>query len=273
MERTKELSNMNMLEDVDLSSFPLLRIDQIHCHDIETLVKSETQLTALEHDEAIESISPFVSKLLVQIRNEISCRRENNGSTSSNSTKRINGSRSKSASSTIVPSSAHFEQGKHQVKAASTLQYSNHLPSSSSMISPKRRLNNFSPKALTKKNQLPSPRHATFPSTAALIKRNQRTNNGQSSKTDSHQPTFFVSSNLNSKPCNFRSRSKLAKASLTARSNESVSRRLEQKRIERARQALETMQYWRTTREKSKEQRKRLLEQEREQRRDRKSVV
>ena len=50
------------MSDVDLPSFPLLRIDQIHIHDTTTLIEPEAQLTALENEEAMESISQFVSK-------------------------------------------------------------------------------------------------------------------------------------------------------------------------------------------------------------------
>ena len=58
------------MSDVDLPSFTLLRIDQIHIHDTTTLIEPEAQLTALENEEAMESISQFVSKLLVHIRTE-----------------------------------------------------------------------------------------------------------------------------------------------------------------------------------------------------------
>ena len=61
---------------VDLSSFPLLRIDEVYRHSIETLVDAEQRLTELkQNEEAIASIAPFVSKLLVRIQEELNQRR------------------------------------------------------------------------------------------------------------------------------------------------------------------------------------------------------
>lgn len=71
---------------VDLSSFPLLRIDQISRHETNILTDSEAQLSALSSDvvdngTAESAITPFISKLLVHIRKELAHRREqNNGS-------------------------------------------------------------------------------------------------------------------------------------------------------------------------------------------------
>jgi len=69
---------MTMTPAVDLSSFPLLRIDQVHLHDIQTLLQAETQLeTLLQRESGMESISPFITKLLLSVRKEITDRRAN----------------------------------------------------------------------------------------------------------------------------------------------------------------------------------------------------
>lgn len=62
----------------DISSFPLLRIDQIPIHTTETLKESEKQLILIElekSEDVINSIAPFVSKLLHHIRRELADRR------------------------------------------------------------------------------------------------------------------------------------------------------------------------------------------------------
>lgn len=63
-----------MQHTVDLSSFPLLRIDQLPQHELQTLVESEVMLSKLAHEGDIESISPFITKLLTHVRKEISHR-------------------------------------------------------------------------------------------------------------------------------------------------------------------------------------------------------
>jgi len=51
--------------DPDISSFPLLRIDQLPIHTTETLEEAQRQLIQLEKSEdEITSITPFLSKLL-----------------------------------------------------------------------------------------------------------------------------------------------------------------------------------------------------------------
>ena len=60
---------------VDLSSFPLLRIDQIHLHDNQTLERAEDRLVELQREAGMEAIASFVAKLLHVIRREISDRR------------------------------------------------------------------------------------------------------------------------------------------------------------------------------------------------------
>ena len=69
-------------EVVDLSSFPLLRIDQISRHETNILTDAEAQLSALGSDvddgTAESAITPFISKLLVHIRKELVHRREQN---------------------------------------------------------------------------------------------------------------------------------------------------------------------------------------------------
>lgn len=62
-------------QSVDLSSFPLLRIDQVPQHDTQTLVDSEAMLSELEREGDIDSITPFISKLLTHVRKEIAQRR------------------------------------------------------------------------------------------------------------------------------------------------------------------------------------------------------
>lgn len=66
-----------MTPAVDLSSFPLLRIDQVHLHEIQTLLQAEMQLKTLEGENGMESIAPFIAKLLLSIRKEIAHRRAN----------------------------------------------------------------------------------------------------------------------------------------------------------------------------------------------------
>ena len=59
----------------DVSSFPLLRIDELHLHETQTLLRSETELKKLQLENDMESISSFVDKLLDCIRKEIDSRR------------------------------------------------------------------------------------------------------------------------------------------------------------------------------------------------------
>lgn len=63
-------------DELDLSSFPLLRIGQIHLHTTATLVESEAQLSALEKCIDVASIEPFLSKLLRCVKDEILKRRD-----------------------------------------------------------------------------------------------------------------------------------------------------------------------------------------------------
>jgi len=79
--------------------------------------------------------------------------------------------------------------------------------------------------------------------------------------------TFISSPKASSS--NFRSRLEGAKESLKARSQTAVLEQSENERAERTRQALETMQSWRTNREKSKAQRHALFEEEARLRRQR----
>ena len=60
--------------ELDLSCFPLLRMDQLHLHTKETLLQSRTQLRATcmaEHDES-EDIRCYASRLLLLIEQELS---------------------------------------------------------------------------------------------------------------------------------------------------------------------------------------------------------
>lgn len=79
----------------------------------------------------------------------------------------------------------------------------------------------------------------------------------------------FISSPPRASSSNFRSRVEGAKESLKARSQTAVLEQSENERAERTRQALETMQSWRTNREKSKAQRHALFEEEARLRRQR----
>ena len=79
--------------------------------------------------------------------------------------------------------------------------------------------------------------------------------------------TFISSPKASSS--NFRSRLEGAKESLKARSQAAALEQSENERAERTRQALETMQSWRTNREKSKAQRHALFEEEARSRRQR----
>ena len=66
-----------MSHQLDLSSFPLLRIDEVHLHDLETLIKSEEGLSNLvqQQNTEHETLISFASKLVEIIRHEIAFRR------------------------------------------------------------------------------------------------------------------------------------------------------------------------------------------------------
>ena len=185
-------------DSVDLSSFPLLRIDQIQYHETQTLVKAEIELSEIQNDsmDALDSISPFITKLINNVREEL----------------------------------AHRQR------------------------TPTRRAIADDGTALSRTTHRYQQRRPNSPTTT---------------DTSSRQPSFFVSNSpKNTKQSsNFRTRAKLAKASLQARSNEAKTRDLEQKRHERTRQALQTMQQKRMEREREKKQREELLSKEREHRR------
>ena len=184
---------------VDLSSFPLLRIDQLHLHETQTLLQSEEQLEKLQGEKGMESIASFVSKLLVCVRKEIARRV---GISNDNAT--------------------------------------------------------YSP-----------------PPTPAPTKKSTSRKPSWISNRSNVNPTMTASSNVVSfvaspkSSSNFRSRVKAAKESLRARSQPATTEQLEQKRAERTREALDTMQAWRAEREKSKAQREALFKQEERLRRQR----
>ncbi len=69
--------NSTMTPSVDLSSFPLLRIDQLNLHETKTLLQSQAELEKLQEENGMESIASFISKLLICIRKEIANRRAN----------------------------------------------------------------------------------------------------------------------------------------------------------------------------------------------------
>ena len=186
-------------EGLDLSSFPLLRIDEIRRHSTDTLHKSEKQLVELQQtDEAIQSM-PFVSKLLGHIKKELS--------------ERIGGEDKKSGN-----------RAKSRLDCGLTPH---------KKISPKKLKGQHRP------SSTPVRKNANNPST----------------------PSFFVPSS-SSESASFQSRSKLAKASIQARSQDAIDRQSEEIRKDRTRKALETMQEWRAEREQSKKRREELLEEE-----------
>lgn len=188
-------------DEVDLSSFPLLRVDQIHFHETQTLLESEAQLQELQSENGLESITPFLEKLLVSIRKEIADRRANEG----------------------------------KIKQLAT-----------------------PPKPTSTKKP-----HGRKPSWIG-----NRSNASRTTNTKTNKVVTFVSSPKSSS--NFRSRVKAAKESLKSRSQISTLEQSEQERAQRIRQALDTMQVWRTERDKSKAQRDALFEEERLQRQRRK---
>jgi len=215
------MSDQAIEEDVDLSAFPLLRIDQISRHTTATLVESEAQLITDELQ------LPFVAKLLSSIQHELSTRRGDNNALSP----------PLPSTSSLVKMPANANINKQQQ-------------------SPTRHNVSSSSQSPTRRNVVSSS------STLATPTRNRQ----------QQQPSFFVSSSPNNNAkstSNFRQRAKLAKAALQARSNKTNIQELEQKRINRTREALETMQDWRVEREKSKKRREELLNEEREQRRQR----
>jgi len=204
-----------MQKDVDLSSFPLLRIDQIPRHETQTLVESEVQLSALELEDEVASITPFVSKLLAHVRKEIAGRKERDDSKSKLETGVVNDS---SDQASVVSAS----------QAASKP-----LPATSSFISSKRR------------NLEPVKSERLLPTATPHRHRKQRSTNGKTKPSSGpSQPSFFVAKNIpnTNKPSSFRLRSKQAKASLRARSDAAITRQNEQNQHAQTRQALETMQ-------------------------------
>ncbi|KAL3764342.1 hypothetical protein ACHAW5_003478 [Stephanodiscus triporus] len=238
---------------VDLSSFPLLRIDQISRHKTETLVDSEARLSALGHDEddGIESsIAAFVSKLLAHVRKEIADRREKEGgiivrdelsrpSCGDGSSDRC--AMSNDARSTKPPRADLPEHG-----------WDCALLSTNYEVTSERSTRNVANSSTySRSHSLPLTRPPSH----------QRPHDR--TRTSSLQPSFFVSSSPKSKLSSFRSRAKQAKASLWARSSEAISRQSERERHERTRRALETMQDWHKEREKSRKRREDLLETER----------
>lgn len=233
------------MEDVDLSSFPLLRIDQIPRHETQTLIESEERLTAFESEESMQSISPFVSKLITHIRKEIVTRK---------------GSVAKQVGSGAFGVRDSFSGSSNSILAT---------PLSPSSVSSKRqnrrslRRERLIPSASSSK-RVPAVGHCN-PESAASHGRREKGQHDQ--PQNSQQPSFFVSSSPTSKSSSFRARAKHAKASLQARSDEATFQQREQERRERTRQALETMQDWRLDRERSKKRRDELLEEERARRR------
>ncbi len=69
------LESSSTKQHLDISCFPLLRIDQIGLHSIDTLMKSQAELTSmvLEHDES-EDVKIYASKLRRLISYEIKTR-------------------------------------------------------------------------------------------------------------------------------------------------------------------------------------------------------
>ena len=247
---------MDASNDVDLTSFPLLRIDQLDRHEMQTLVDSEAQLTALEQGwgagvddslvdkEAISSIAPFVSKLLDHVRKEISARKPRDGNSSGCTSIECgvveNGVCSRELSNN--KGSQHNNASCGQVNSTG-LSPNQHIPST-----------------LARKGSV---------SKATTNESNWKSHQSSDSPKPPSKVQFFVANSPKSKPSNFRSRAKLAKVSLQARAHDNVSRRLNQQRQERTRQALETMQEWRVEREKAKKLRLVLWEEEKRQRRQR----
>ena len=232
---------------VDLSSFPLLRIDQVSIHETSVLVDSEAQLSALGRDEDViePSITPFVSKLLVHIRKELAARRENGRSVVSEECTRVDGWSHHCSLSNDESSTDLIGQGRRDAPLP---------PSTGSKDMPERSTRTVADSSTpARSHSSPSSRPPNYP----------KPNDRATTILSSCEPSFFVSSNPVSKSSSFRSRAKQAQASLRARSNEATTRRSEQERHERTRQALETMQDWRAERERSRKRREELSEMER----------
>ena len=235
-----------MEESVDLSSFPLLRIDQISLHETSVLVDSDAQLSALGRDGDVmeSSITPFVSKLLVHIRKELAERRENGRSVVPEECTCVDGWSHHCSLSNDESIADLIGQGRMDCP----------LPSTCSKDMPQR-------STRTVANSSTPARSRSSPSSRPP---NYQKPNGRATKISSLcQPSFFVSNTPKSESSSFRSRAKQAQASLRARSNEATTRRSKQERHERTRQALETMQDWRAERERSRKRREELLEMER----------
>ena len=100
------LIHPTMTTAVDLSSFPLLRIDQLHLHETQTLLQAEAQLETLQHENGMDSIASFISKLLLSIRKEIADRKANvsNNTASSPPLQKLKPTPTKKPSGRKVPS-------------------------------------------------------------------------------------------------------------------------------------------------------------------------
>eukprot|EP00804_Cyclotella_cryptica_P005935 CCRYP_000194-RA/>CCRYP_000194-RA protein AED:0.43 eAED:0.25 QI:0/0/0/0.5/1/1/2/0/947 len=201
--------------DVDLSSFPLLRIDQVRRHSTETLVESERQISELKD---IDCIATFVSKLLAQIRQELFRRRGRSADT-------LGAGTDEPVTQLLTQPSSH-ENLNNDTRLSAT----------------ERKSSSKSPlKEKSGTNATPTPRHHKPPPTIS----------------------FFVPNSPKSKASSFRSRSKLAKASLNARSHDAITRECQQLRKERTRIALATMREWRMQREQWRQRREKLMAEER----------
>ena len=76
---SKQYSLMNrsnaINKTLDLSCFPLLRIDQLQLHAMDILIKSREELSLMVDNDESDDIRKYASKLLDLISQEITARR------------------------------------------------------------------------------------------------------------------------------------------------------------------------------------------------------
>jgi len=237
------LSNERMTNEncVDMSSFPLLRIDELSRHEMKTLLESEVQLASLVERlaeggndsnnsdmDAILKIAPFVTKLLCHVRKEIFVRQ--------GSDNEVNGPRNQP--------NADFPRNTNSV-----------------MLSP------------VQSSIYANRRCSTQPSLMKKYKPDETNANLYSKiqrfpiKKSSSKVNFFITNSSSTNPSNFLSRAKQAGASLRARDTEHLSQQREKQHQDRIRRSLETMQNQRIEREKSALRRQELFQEERRLRR------
>lgn len=233
---TETLLNEAMTDEtcLDMSSFPLLRIDELPRHEMKTLLESEVQLASLEERlsegandsnnasmDAILKIAPFVTKLLCNVRKEIFVRQGSDN---------------------------EVNEPRNQPNARNT---------NSVMLSPVQSSLSANRRCSTQPSLLKKYKPDGI-NTNESLKRQRFPIRKSSSKVN-----FFITNSPSTNPSNFLSRAKQAGASLRARDTDHLSRQREKQHQERIRRSLETMQNQRKEREKSALRRQELFEEER----------